>query len=228
MDLDPDVLVRLLVGVALGAVIGAEREASSQPAGLRTHIAVSLGAALFGVISTLGFAEFEAARATTNIQVDVTRVASQVVVGIGFLGAGVIFRERTSVRNLTTAASLWATAAVGLAVGVGDLATGTIAAILLITTLIALRPARALLRRVAGPPASRLLLAASRVEIVDGALDDLRRHEGMVVDRVLLTVVDGQVRVRARMRAEPAVVAAALDEVIRSRPAIESADCEAW
>jgi putative Mg2+ transporter-C (MgtC) family protein len=99
-----EAVLRLVVAVVLGAAVGAEREARDQPAGLRTHIAVCLGAAIFGVVSTLGFDEFQAERARTNINVDVTRVASQVVVGIGFLGAGVIFRQRDVVKNLTTAA----------------------------------------------------------------------------------------------------------------------------
>ena len=122
-EVSDEVAVRLLAALVLGALVGAEREATDQPAGLRTHIAVCLGAALFGVVSTLGFTEFAARRASTNFQVDVTRVASQVVVGIGFLGAGMIFRQGTAVRNLTTAASLWVVAAIGLAAGVGDIGT---------------------------------------------------------------------------------------------------------
>jgi len=97
-DLDADVVVRLLGAAVLGGLVGVEREASDQPAGLRTHIAVALGAALFGVISTLGFLEFDQLRANSTVQVDVSRVASNVVVGIGFLGAGVIFRQGGSVR----------------------------------------------------------------------------------------------------------------------------------
>ena len=73
--IDPDAVIRLLVAMALGAAIGAEREISGQPAGLRTHIAVCVGAALFGVISTLGFSEFQTIR-TTTYRDDVTRVAS--------------------------------------------------------------------------------------------------------------------------------------------------------
>lgn len=80
---DPDALVRLLVALVLGAAIGTEREIAGQTAGIRTHIAVCLGAALFGVVSTLGFSEFEAVRADTNVQVDVTRVAFRVVIGVG-------------------------------------------------------------------------------------------------------------------------------------------------
>lgn len=141
-DVDLDVLVRLAAAVVLGAVIGIEREAGDPPAGLRTHIAVAAGAALFGIISTHGFAEFEQLRAGSNVNIDVTRVASNVVIGIGFLGAGIIFRRGNTVHNLTTAASLWAVAAIGLACGTGDIATAGIAATILLASLVALRPLR--------------------------------------------------------------------------------------
>jgi putative Mg2+ transporter-C (MgtC) family protein len=140
-----EVAERLLVALALGAVIGAEREASSQPAGLRTHVSVALGACLFGIVSTLGFLEYQAVRETTNIQVDVTRVASNVVLGIGFLGAGLIFRQNGHVRNLTTAASLWVTAAIGLAAGVGNPGAASLATAATLFALVLLRPFRALI-----------------------------------------------------------------------------------
>jgi putative Mg2+ transporter-C (MgtC) family protein len=147
VEIDADVVGRVAAAVALGALVGFEREVDDQPAGLRTHISVALGACLFGVISTLGFLEFRSPRAPSNIQIDVTRVASQVVVGIGFLGAGVIFRQGGTVRNLTTAASLWVTAAIGLAAGVGDIGTATVTAVALTGSLAVLRPLRALVRR---------------------------------------------------------------------------------
>jgi putative Mg2+ transporter-C (MgtC) family protein len=145
-SLDGDVVVRLLAAAVLGGLVGAEREASDQVAGLRTHIAVALGASLFGVISTLGFLEFDRVRATSTVQVDVSRVASNVVVGIGFLGAGVIIRQGNHIRNLTTAASLWTVAAIGLACGVGDVTTAAIGAAVLLVSLVALRPIRRLIR----------------------------------------------------------------------------------
>lgn len=147
MRFSDEAVLRLAVAVVLGAAIGAERESGEQAAGLRTHIAVCVGAALFGVVSTLGFVEFQAERARTNVQVDVTRVASQVVVGIGFLGAGLIFRQGTTLRNLTTAASLWVTAAIGLTAGVGDLGTAAAATAIILAALVALRPLRDWLRR---------------------------------------------------------------------------------
>ena len=91
-----------------------------QPAGFRAHVSVALRAAMFAVVSTTGSGEFDRPRAESALQAKVTRVVSQVDVGIGFLGAGVIFRQGTGVWNLTTAASLLVTAAVGVAAGVGS------------------------------------------------------------------------------------------------------------
>lgn len=143
-----DVAGRLLVAAALGAVIGLEREVDDHPAGVRTFMTVSLGAALFGAVSTVGFSEYQAVRSSTNVGIDVERVASQVVVGIGFLGAGLIFRRGDSVVNLTTAAGLWATAAVGLAAGVGDVGLAvTSTAVLALVLVVVPLPKRWLLAR---------------------------------------------------------------------------------
>jgi putative Mg2+ transporter-C (MgtC) family protein len=146
VQIDGDVVGRVVAALVLGAAVGLEREMDDQPAGLRTHITVSVGAALFGVISTLGFLEFDRVRADTNVQIDVTRVASEVVVGIGFIGAGMIFRQGTSVRNITTAASLWVTSAIGLAAGVGDIGTAAFTTVVLLGTLVLLRPVRRFVR----------------------------------------------------------------------------------
>jgi len=146
--IDTDAFIRLALALVLGAVVGLERELSGQPAGLRTHVAVSVGACLFGVISTLGFSEFQNVR-TSVFRADVTRVASNVVVGIGFLGAGMIVKRQGEVANLTTAASIWTVAAVGLAAGVGDLGTAAVATVLTLGYLTALRPLRRWIEQVA-------------------------------------------------------------------------------
>jgi putative Mg2+ transporter-C (MgtC) family protein len=147
LALDDDVVVRLIAATVFGGIIGFEREARDQEAGLRTHMAVALGAAMFGVVSTLGFLEFDQPRADSTVQVDVSRVASNVVVGIGFLGAGVIFRQGNTIKNLTTAASMWVVAAIGLACGVGDVTTGAVGTVVLLVTLFALRPIRRWIHR---------------------------------------------------------------------------------
>lgn len=102
--------LRLLLAMALGGVIGWQRESAEKPAGFRTHILVCVGAALFTLISAVGFFGSGA---------DPARVASNIVVGIGFLGAGTIFRTGGTVQGLTTAASLWTVAAIGTAAGIG-------------------------------------------------------------------------------------------------------------
>ncbi|WP_436794311.1 MgtC/SapB family protein [Actinospongicola halichondriae] len=203
LGLTSEMVVRVALAVALGAAIGLQREIDDQPAGLRTHLAVALGASLFGVISTLGFSEFEAASADTNVQVDVTRVASQVVVGIGFLGAGVIFRRGGDVQNLTTAATLWATAAVGLAAGVGDGGIAMFSAALLVVVLAVLRIPRDWIRR----RFTRQVRTAS-VRLVSGAdpagFDTwLGQLEGARVEVVSTEKHDGRLRFRVRVDADP-------------------------
>lgn len=125
-----DLLLRVVVAGLLGALVGLDRELSDQPAGLRTHILVSLGAALFTLVGAYGLGGLQA---NPERELDPTRVAAQVVTGIGFLGAGAIIRQGASIRGLTTAAGLWVTAAIGMAVGfgywAGALAT-TVAAVL--------------------------------------------------------------------------------------------------
>ncbi len=111
---DHEIIIRLLLAVVLGGVVGLEREAAKRAAGLRTHTLVSLGSALI-MMTNIHLFEVYAGRAN----IDVTRMAAQVVSGIGFLGAGTIIRSGNNVRGLTTAASLWVVAAVGMAVGCG-------------------------------------------------------------------------------------------------------------
>jgi putative Mg2+ transporter-C (MgtC) family protein len=128
---DGTIALRILVAAALGGLIGLEREFKEQPAGLRTHMLVSLGACLFTLVSAFGFDAFTGRPSTLAVRADVTRIASQVVVGIGFLGGGTILRHGATIRGLTTAAALWVTAAVGMAVGMGfylgALVTGAVA-----------------------------------------------------------------------------------------------------
>jgi putative Mg2+ transporter-C (MgtC) family protein len=134
-----EVVARMLMAAALGGLIGLERELRDQPAGLRTHILVGLGSCLFALVGAFGFATVSGS-SSVQVQSDVTRVASQIVVGIGFLGGGTILRHGANIRGLTTAASLWVTAAVGLAVAMGFYAGAITAAIVGIFSLSALKP----------------------------------------------------------------------------------------
>jgi putative Mg2+ transporter-C (MgtC) family protein len=133
-----DVLWRLALAAALGAAIGFERELREREAGLRTHLLVCLGSALFTIISAYGFHEFLTS-GDAVVRSDPTRIAAQIVTGIGFLGAGAIIRQGISVRGLTTAATLWVAAAIGMAAGAGYYSGALIGTIL---TLIALGPLR--------------------------------------------------------------------------------------
>ncbi|MEZ5421520.1 MAG: MgtC/SapB family protein [Pyrinomonadaceae bacterium] len=119
-----EILIRLLLAALLGSVVGLERERLEEVAGLRTHMLVAVGAAIFMLVSAFGFNDI---LGHPNVVLDPSRVAAQVVSGIGFLGAGTIIMRRTIVHGLTTAASLWAVAAIGLAVG-GGLYFGAVAA----------------------------------------------------------------------------------------------------
>jgi putative Mg2+ transporter-C (MgtC) family protein len=115
---DWHVAMRLGLAGVLGGAIGVERELRDREAGIRTHLLVSLGSALFTLVSAYGFHEFLAS-GDAVVRADPTRIAAQIVTGIGFLGAGAIIREGLSVRGLTTAATLWVVAAIGMACGAG-------------------------------------------------------------------------------------------------------------
>jgi putative Mg2+ transporter-C (MgtC) family protein len=126
-----EALVRIAVAAGLGGLVGLERELDEKAAGLRTHMLVAVGSALFTLVGAYGFEDFPART------IDPTRVAAQVVTGIGFLGAGLIFRQGFTIRGLTTAASLWLVAAIGMAAGAGFWKGAVIATIV---ALISLRP----------------------------------------------------------------------------------------
>lgn len=134
-----ELTIRILIAAALGGFIGLERELRDQPAGLRTHMLVAIGAGLFTLVGAYGF-ESLSTGAPSAVRADVTRVASQIVVGIGFLGGGTILRHGATVRGLTTAASLWVTAAVGLAVGIGMYQIATVTAVVTVVAMAFLKP----------------------------------------------------------------------------------------
>jgi putative Mg2+ transporter-C (MgtC) family protein len=128
----PHVLLRLAVAAGLGGAIGFERELRERQAGLRTHLVVCVGAALFTLVGAYAFADW-------GNKVDPTRVAAQIVTGIGFLGAGAIIRQGLSVRGLTTAATLWLVAAIGMSAGAGFYDAAVIATLGALLTLGPLR-----------------------------------------------------------------------------------------
>jgi putative Mg2+ transporter-C (MgtC) family protein len=136
LALDPhltwfEAFVRIGAAAGLGGIIGLERELDEKAAGLRTHMLVAVGSALFTLVGAYGFEDFPAT------SVDPTRIAAQVVTGIGFLGAGIIFRQGFTIRGLTTAASLWLVAAIGMSAGAGFWKGAVITTVV---ALISLRP----------------------------------------------------------------------------------------
>jgi putative Mg2+ transporter-C (MgtC) family protein len=134
------VVIRLVVAAVLGGLVGLERERLEWAAGMRTHALVSLGSALFMVVSILGFSDILDER---HVILDPSRVAAQVASGIGFIGAGTIILRKEVVKGLTTAASIWAVAAVGLAVGGGMFLAAGAATLLALALLVLAKPLKA-------------------------------------------------------------------------------------
>jgi putative Mg2+ transporter-C (MgtC) family protein len=170
-----DTLLRVAVAAALGGVIGLERELDEKAAGLRTHMLVSMGSALFTLVGAYGFSGFSSG------SVDPSRIAAQIVTGIGFLGAGVIFRQGFTVRGLTTAASLWLVAAVGMAAGAGYWQGAVIAAG---AGLIALRPIEWMKERTMPyRPSNRMVIELAEEGTSGDVLDELERSGDLLALR---------------------------------------------
>lgn len=130
-----DLTMRILAAAAMGGLIGFEREWSNHAAGLRTHILVCIGAAAIMLLSIYGFGEFAV---EPNVRMDPARLAAQVISGIGFLGAGAILRTGSTISGLTTAASIWVVAAIGLCVGAGFYYCAALATVMVFLSLFVL------------------------------------------------------------------------------------------
>jgi putative Mg2+ transporter-C (MgtC) family protein len=193
-----DMLVRLVLATFLTGLIGFEREATGKSAGLRTHAMVGFGAALFTIVSIAGFDEG-----------DPGRVAAQIVTGIGFLGAGAIWRSDDRVRGLTTAAGLWAAAAIGMGIGAGLVALGTLGALITLAVLLGLRRVdQAVARRTAIAPqqlgvtinhVDRIKQIIKMVERVDNSVDEISFESNPDGTGVLVIAVEPE---RAKMVSE--------------------------
>jgi putative Mg2+ transporter-C (MgtC) family protein len=207
-------LGRLAAAAGLGAVIGIERELDEKAAGLRTHMLVSLGSALFTMVGAYGFEDFfkDGGSVTST---DPSRIAAQVVTGIGFLGAGVIFRQGFTIRGLTTAASLWVVAAVGMAAGAGFWKGALIATAV---GIVSLRPLEWLKERaIPQRAAARLSIELAEGASVGPVLEGLER-----AGDVLALSRDGrrleiEVRMDQAQRVRALEQIAALDDVQEAR-----------
>jgi putative Mg2+ transporter-C (MgtC) family protein len=188
---DLEIGVRLIVATLLSGIIGLERERGERAAGLRTHALVGMGSCLVMVVSAFGFEDWHYSPGA----LDPSRMAAQVVSGIGFLGAGVIIFQRDGgvVRGLTTAASVWVVAAIGLAVGGGMYVTGAAATAIALVILAGLKPLeQRVVRRRTPPPSARLGLE------LDAAL--------LPVREVVATLQDAGLQVQ-RLRFRPGAAA---------------------
>jgi putative Mg2+ transporter-C (MgtC) family protein len=193
-----ETVIRVAMAAGLGALVGLERQARERAAGLRTHILVSMGAAAFTIMSAYGFHEWyihlEVPRGTTLPLGDPTRIAAQIVTGIGFLGGGVILRSGGNVRGLTTAASIWATAAIGMAVGSGMYFLGLITAIGILFTLVVLRGVNPVLPSHLHHDVMRLRVRVSSSRSVDEVLKAVRKAtvdvSGMAIEPVEMDTDD--------------------------------------
>jgi putative Mg2+ transporter-C (MgtC) family protein len=175
-------LLRLALAAVLGGLIGVERELREREAGLRTHLLVALGSALFTIVGAYGFHDFLES-GDPVVRADPTRIAAQIVTGIGFLGAGAIIRQGFSVRGLTTAATLWVVAAVGLASGAGYYSAAVITTALVLIALYPLRIiAYQILRRYRAED-GRLLVELPAGTPPGGVIDEIE-HAGARISSV--------------------------------------------
>ena len=132
---DADILIRIIFSIILGSIIGFERELTNKSAGLRTQILVCLGACIFTILSIYGFST----AVTLYPLGDPSRVAAQIITGIGFIGAGTVLRQGLTVTGLTTASTLWIVAAIGMACGCGKISIAVVSTILAVAVLVLIR-----------------------------------------------------------------------------------------
>lgn len=212
-----DLVLRLVVAALLGGAIGLERELHERRAGLRTHMLVSLGSALFTLSSAYAWGGLEL---PAGVAFDPSRIAAGIVAGIGFIGAGAIIRQGVFVRGLTTAASLWVAAAIGLASGLGYY---TAALATTVVVLVSLGP----LRWVAGPVFERyrqddahIVLELRPEEEAPDVLEAIERL-GCGIETVELDETEGRRLLDLDVRFRRGVRAGALNELRRTQRVVK-------
>jgi putative Mg2+ transporter-C (MgtC) family protein len=206
-------LLRLAIAAGLGGAVGLERELREREAGLRTHLVVCVGSALFTLVSAYGFHAFMV-NGGNLVRTDPTRIAAQIVSGIGFLGAGAIIRQGFSVRGLTTAATLWLVAAIGMACGAGYYVPALLATGIALFTLGPLRILSYRLVRRFRPQTERLLVEIPAGGSPAPVIDVIERHAGRVVSMEVTQEGDRRsvvLDVQLNQSAAPFVVAGVAD-----------------
>lgn len=195
------IIFRLILAAVLGALLGTEREINNRPAGLRTHALVSLGSALIMLVSIDGFSKLQLASIYQSS--DPARLAAQVISGIGFLGAGTIIHNQRSIAGLTTAACLWVSAGIGLAVGVGYYTGAVVASFLSLIVLIALRHMEIMVT----PPKERNMeiIIHKNSNLAIQILNMVKNKEGKVIHMVEIKDLENDehrsmIKIRYQMR----------------------------
>ena len=184
-SLDIQLIIRLIVAAVLGSVIGIDRERLVWAAGLRTHMLVCVGSCLFMIVSAFGFADI---LGTPRVILDPSRIAAQVVSGIGFLGAGSILLRGEVVRGLTTAASLWTVAAIGLAVGGGLYVEAVVATVVILIILAGIKPLEERLGH--RNQQHEIILETEQGELSVAALDTALGYRARRISRYIATPSD--------------------------------------
>lgn len=176
-----NILLRLLLSMLMGGLIGWERERSNHAAGLRTHILVCLGSTLIMLLSIYGFADFVA---EVNVRIDPARLATAVITGIGFLGAGTILFTGKSITGLTTAASIWVVGAIGLAIGAGFYFAAIVSTFLILLNLIVFNKLEQ--RYIRGSKLHLITIhAANAPGLLDG-LSAMLKNEGFIIKKLIV------------------------------------------
>jgi putative Mg2+ transporter-C (MgtC) family protein len=223
LSLDAELVIRILVGTALGGVIGYERDIHGRPAGLRTHALVALASATFMVVST-HLAFYQGYRSGDFTEIDGSRIAASVVSGIGFIAGGAILRTGVSIQGLTTAAGLWLVAAIGLCAGGGMYVESVAATVIGVATLTILRRFEDKDDRIR----RRLLLTLTDAALPTGALvtrlaelnllptvEGWNKEHAASLRQLTLAVrlprVDGEAVLVAALEAEPGITRMQLD-----------------
>ena len=198
-----DTLIRLLVASVLGALVGMERQRLDWAAGLRTHMLVCLGSALMMIVSAFGFADI---LGTPNVNLDPSRIAAQVVSGIGFLGAGtILFLKNEVIKGLTTAAGLWTVAGIGLAVGGGLYIAASFATALVLIILILIKPYKKKL--IKGKEIREISLQVNAQQSDLSQIENIARQYNLQFTQIVIQHTDktdiNNVHIRFRRQASP-------------------------
>ena len=219
-----ELVLRLLLAAFLGGLVGLERDLADHPAGLRTHIAVAVGSALFVIAGAYGWGDFLTDRESTNITIGVDRVASNIVTGIGFLGGGAILKYGANIKGLTTAASLWVTSAVGLASGLGSYVLVVAATIVTLLSLVALRLPERWIRRNLAVDRETLIVRLADGADVPEVISQVVALEGVHLKHLTVGEDEGAIVIEAGVVADAGTRLAERAGSLASRADVESVD----